>query len=428
MTVAVVGGGIAGLAAAWELRDRDVVVLEATDRAGGKLRTGEVGGVLAEEGAEVVLATRPEAVELARAVGLGDDLVAPRTSEVSVWWRGRLHPLPAGLSLGVPTRLGPVLRSGLLSPAGVARAGLDLVLPRTGGVTVGELVGRRFGREVVERLVDPLLAGVYAGDADRLDAEVATPQLAEAARTHRSLLVGLSRQPRADGSVFVTVRGGMERLAEAIAAEVDVRTRWPVERLERVGGRWRVLGPEAVEADAVVVAAPAPAAARLVPGAGPALAAIPYASVALVTAVYPPGGADLRGSGLLVPRGQRRLVKAATWLTEKWDHLGGDGRVAVRASVGRHGDPSGLELDDDALVAAVTAELSDAAGLPPDPLAARVTRWEAAVPQYEPGHLDRVATILAALPPGVAVAGAYLQGVGVPACIASGYEAARAIR
>lgn len=428
MRIAVVGGGIAGLAAAWSARDHDVVVLEASDRVGGKIRTGSLGGLSVEDGADAFLAEPADAVELAVDVGLGDDLTVPAASGVSIWHGGRMHRLPEGVVLGAPTELVPLLRSGLLSPIGVARAGLDLLLPRTGGRTVGEVVGRRFGREVVERLVDPLVGGVYAGDPDRLDVAAATPVLADAARGGRSLLTGLRARRRDGGPSFRTVVGGLERLPTALGVRLDVRTNWRVERIEPArGGGWTIHGPASVDADVVVVAVPAFVAAELLSEiaatAATALSEIAYASVALVTLVYPPDSGELQGSGMLVPSREGRAVKAATWVSSKWAHVGDD-RVVVRASVGRHGDTTALALDDAALIERVASELHTAVGLPADPDAARVVRWHRALPQYEVGHPHRVTAIEAALPAGIAVAGAALHGVGIPACIRSGRDAA----
>lgn len=428
MRIAVIGGGIAGLAAAWAVRDHHVTVLEASGRVGGKLRTGEVDGVQVEFGADAFLAEPSDAVTLAQEVGLAADLVAPASSGVSIW-RGRaLHRLPEGVVFGAPTQLRPLLRSGLLSPAGVARAGFDLLLPPTGGITVADVVGRRFGREVVERLLDPLLGGVYAGDPHRLDAAAATPLIAEAANAHRSLLTGLRRRRRGTGPAFRTVVGGLDRLPAALEARLDVRVDWPVAAIEPAwGGRWTIHGPASLEVDAVVVATPAYVSADLLrdvaPTAAAALSEIAYASVALVALVYDDVRSAPPGSGMLVPSSEGRTVKAATWMSSKWPHLG-DGRLLVRASSGRHGDDRSLQLGDDTLVAAVGGDLHDAVGLPAEPDAAVVIRWERALPQYEPGHLDRVTAIEASLPAGIGVAGAAYRGIGIPACIRQGRDAA----
>lgn len=448
MRALVVGGGISGLAAAQRLAERGlaVTVVEADDVLGGKLRTGEVGGIRVELGADAFLTSEPEAVELARSVGLDDDLAGPSVLGASIWWDRALRPLPPGNVLGVPTRLGPLFRGGLLSRRGAARVTLDLVLPRRADPdrsTVAGYVRGRLGPEVVERLVDPLLAGVHAGDVERLGLVAATPLIADAARRDRSLVRGLrsvlaDRDPTPQRPVFQTVRGGLSRLIERLAAteRVDVRTSTRVLGIRRDGG-WYVaavdgpVGQMDIGADVVVLAVPAYAAAELLgdiaPDAVDPLREIPYVSVALVTLVLPAGTRLPPGSGMLVPSAAGHLVKAATWMSQKWGHIG-DGRVVVRASVGRRGDRRHGDLDDDALTRAVCAELRDLARIDVDPEATAVTRWDRALPQYELGHRARVRRIDEAVgaAPAFAVAGAAYRGLGIPACVRDGQRAALA--
>lgn len=466
--VAVVGGGITGLAAAWFLREAaDVTVVEAAPRLGGKIRTEPFAGLALDAGPDAFLARAPEAVGLARALGLGDELVSPAASSAYLWSRGRLRALPAGLVLGVPAGVGPLLRSRLLSPAGAARAGLDLVLPArrpAGDRSVGDLVTARFGREAHERLVDPLLGGIHAGRSEELSLAATAPQLDAAARSSRSLILGLraSRRRQAHhqaGPVFYGLPGGLGRLVEVLAARlaedgVVLSAGRPVGAIEPAGrgGGYRVtLGTapgagrpgggssggeaEVVEADAVVVATPAPAAAALLSGPCPAaaaeLAGIAHAAVAVVALAYDeaalPGGRPPAGSGFLVPRPEGRLLTACTFSSSKWAHLARPGQVTLRASVGRRGDERGLALPDDELVARLHAELAEAIGAASSPAAARVSRWPASFPQYAVGHLDKVARVEAALAeatPGLVLAGSSLRGVGIPACIASARRAA----
>lgn len=448
MRALVVGGGISGLAAAQRLAERGlaVTVVEADDVLGGKLRTGEVGGIRVELGADAFLTREPEVVDLARSVGLDDDLVGPSVRGASIWWDGCLRPLPTGNVLGIPTRFGPLFRGGLLSWRGAARVTLDLVLPRRADPdrsTVAGYVRGRLGTEVVERLVDPLLAGVHAGDVERLGLVAATPLIADAARRDRSLVRGLrsvlaDHGPTPQRPVFQTVRGGLSRLVERLAAteRVDVRTSTRVLGIRRDDG-WHVaavdgpVGRMDIGADVVVLAVPAYAAAELLqhiaPDAVGPLRDIPYVSVALVTLVLPAGTRLPPGSGMLVPSGAGRLVKAATWMSQKWGHVG-DGRVVVRASVGRRGDRRHRDLDDDALVRAVRAELRDLGRIDVDPEATAVTRWDRALPQYELGHRARVRRIEEAVgaAPAFAVAGAAYRGLGIPACVRDGQRAALA--
>ncbi|MBW3664071.1 MAG: protoporphyrinogen oxidase [Actinobacteria bacterium] len=448
MKVTVVGAGISGLATAWFLhRDHDahVVVLEATERVGGKLRSEEVGGVALDLGADSFLARQPHVERLVRRLGLGDELVAPATSRVSVWTRGGLRRLPSGTILGVPTEVVPLLRSGVLSWRGVARAALDLVKPRdavTADRSVGALVASRFGREVVDVLVDPLLGGVYAGDPYRLSVEATTPVLADAARSGRSLLLALRRRRRAaaddGGPMFLTLRdGGMGRLAVALADDLpsgSIRYGEGARRIAHEDSRAVVETDNgtAITSDALVLAVPAHRAAPLVeplaPRVAETLAGIDYASVATIALVYPrPVVQSLpEGSGMLVPSREGRLVKAVTFVDAKWAHQRRDEQVLLRASVGRAGD-SGLPPDDGAIVGTVISDLEQMLGIRGEPLAIRVTRWERALPQYEPGHLDRIGsarTQLAEVGP-LHLAGAGYDGVGVASCVAAAQLLAR---
>ena len=448
--VVVVGGGIAGLAAAHELAGRDVhlTVREAADTLGGKVRTATFAEAPLDVGPDAFLTRRPEALELCRQLGLEEELVAPATGAASVWVGDRLRRLPAGTLLGVPTRIGPLARSRVLSPIGVLRAALEPVVPGRPlqeDEAVGSLVRRRFGTQVHRRLVDPLVGGITAGDTDRLSVEVNAPQLATAARRHRSLGRGarsvLAGAATSEPPPFLTLPGGLGRLVEVLrehlaARGVDVRTGDPVDSLETAPGQGYVVGGRSGSsaADAVVVAAPAPVAARLLdphaPAAAATLAAIPYASVTLVAMAYPASAVPrpLDGSGFLVARGQRRLMTACSWTSSKWAHVAPDDRVVLRVSTGRAGDDRAEHLGDDALVVALRLELAESLGITGRPSEVAVTRWRRAFPQAAPGHRRRIAAVEAELArrlPGVVLAGAALDGVGLPACIASGRTAAR---
>ncbi|HTJ76914.1 MAG TPA: protoporphyrinogen oxidase [Acidimicrobiales bacterium] len=446
--MAVVGGGITGLAAAYYLQEAGaaVTVVEAGDRFGGKIRTDDLAGVPVEAGPDTFLARVPEVVELCRALGLGDRLVAPATGVASVWARGRLRPLPEGHVLGVPTRLGPLVRSGVLSPAGVARAALDLVLPRRANgddPSVAAVIGTRMGREVVDRLVEPLVGGINAGRADRLSLAATAKPLAEAAAAHRSLVVGLRRRPAPDpaaGPVFLGVAGGLEglvnRLRTALVEGADVRMATAVTGLDRLPhGGWRLVcrpGPP-IEVEACVLTVPAPVAARLLgplsERASAALATIRYASVALATLGYRPDSlrAPLVGSGYLMPRTEGRLHTACTFSTTKWPALGDSGLVLVRASAGRDGDDRPAALDDEDLAARLHAEVAPVIGAGSPPVVTRVDRWPQSFPQYEVGHLARVEAVEAALAadaPGIVVAGAAYRGLGIASCVVQAKAAA----
>ncbi len=455
--VVVVGGGITGLATAWFLRDRArVTVLEADDRLGGKIRTSTLGGVPVEEGPDTFLARVPHARDLAAAVGV--EVVPPARGEAFIWSRDRLRPLPAGQVLGVPVELWPLVRSGALPPAAVARAGLDLVLPRrrpglSADPSVSEIIGARMGRAVVDQLVEPLIGGINAGRADDLSLAATAPQLAEAAAGSRSLVIGLRRRrtatdgtgtTAAGGPLFLGVAGGMGRLVDRLAAAlaeagVDVRSSIRVTSVEPDGGGgYRVVTADGsvVAASRVVVTVPAFAAAPVLRSAAPAvasdLARIRYASVAVSTLAYRPEDVPRRldGAGFLVPRVERRLMTACTWSTSKWPALAASGLVLLRASAGRAGDDRFADLADDELVDRLHGELSLAVGVRRSPVTSLVSRWSDGFPQYQPGHqrrVDRITSGLAAALPGVVVAGAAYRGLGLAACVRQAHEAAAII-
>ena len=457
MRIVVVGGGIAGLAAAWFLREQggdavEVTVLEAAPQVGGKLGQAEVGGITVETGAESVLARRPEAVDLIRAVGLGDDLVHPATHSAGVWSRGHVRPLPAEQVMGVPSDLAALARSGIVSTAGVMRAMGETAMPtapQTEDVPVGTYVGARLGPEIVERLIDPLLGGVYAGHADQLSMFATLPQFTRAVTegvplTTAAAEVRAAAQP---GPVFAGIAGGVGRLPAAVAAAsgAQVRTGVTVQALTRTATGWSLrtrsaLADDVLEVDAVVLAVPASAAARLlspdVPAAAAELAEIPYASMAVVTLVYPPAAGEppVDGSGFLVPAVDRRLIKAVTFSSAKWEWTraaaahAGSGTV-LRASVGRLGEEVDLQRPDEDLVHGVAVDVAHATGLSGSPVDAQVHRWGGGLPQYTVGHLDRVRRIREAVAamPGLAVCGAAYDGVGIAACIASARLAAERI-
>ncbi len=455
--VVVVGGGVSGLATAHYLTRPgpapSVTVLEAGRRLGGMVRSVPLAGRAVDTGPDALLVRLPAVAALLTELGLDDDRRAPDATGAYVWARGELRPLPQGSVFGVPDRLLPLFRSGLVSAVGLARASADLVLPRPGrdesswaatDPTIEQLLRPRFGREVYQYLVEPLLGGVHAGRADRLSARSAVPEVAAMMKGRRSVFHAVrGREPRSGaGPAMVSLDGGLSHLIDALAASAQaggavVRLGAQAVGLEpRGGGRggYRVLldTGEAVEADDVVLAAPAWAAARLLediaPDAARAAGGIGYAGVATVTMSLARGVINRPGTGFLVPPVERRLLVGCTWLSQKWPHLASPGGAdVVRCMVGRDGDQAWQTMDDATLVDAVCRELGDALGMDRSraadlvvPQETFVRRLPQAMPQYTVGHLGRLAALEAELArhPGLHVVGAGYRGVGIASCIA----------
>lgn len=454
--VVVVGGGISGLSAAASLTRRApglrVTVLEGAPAIGGKLARAEVAGITVDVGAEAMLNRRPEATALAREVGLGDRLVHPATTSANLWSRGEMAPMPRTL-MGVPVDARALAESRVISKAGLARAALDAVMPATriGGcdVSVGWLIEERFGKEVVDRLVEPLLGGVYAGRSRELSARATVPQVVALLDRDKSMLRAAAQATSAtsDVPVFAGLVGGVGQLPQAIAdqAGVEVRTRATVRDLaRRSGGGWNLVvgsahDPAVVQADAVVLATPAPATARLLsdvaPDAALELAQIEYASMAIVTLAFRRRDFPATsGSGFLVPPVDGRVVKGATYSFAKWAWVADAGRgvdngedlLVMRCSIGRHREEQTLQVEDERLVELALDDLSDAIRLSVRPVDWHVQRWGGGLPQYAVGHVDRVRKVRVAVGKvgALAVCGAAYDGLGIPACIASADAAA----
>jgi protoporphyrinogen/coproporphyrinogen III oxidase len=461
--VAVVGGGVSGLAAAHRLRTllgpaAEVVVLEQRSRVGGVLRTVDLAGVPYDVGAEAFLSRRPEIRGLLDELGLSDAVVHPAGAAASVRAGGTTVPLPTGTLLGVPTS-GARLDD-ILTPAGTAAAtaerGRPLEWTAGGDVALGGLLRERFGDELADRLADPLLGGVYAGRVDALGLRATVPALAAAldagapsltAAADRATTLaspasvhGELRAP-AQPPVFGALREGYATLLDTLAVGVDVRLSTTVRGLHRLPDGWRlVLGPDQgiLDVDAVVLAVPAPAVTRLladvVPAAARAAGEIELASSVVVALAYREHDATRlpATSGVLVAAGEPVSIKAATHSSRKWPHLTAaatDGLVRLRASLGRFGEEATLQVDDAELVARARADLATLAGITAAPVAVQVQRWGGGLPQYAVGHVDRVRVIedAVAREPGLAVAGAALHGVGVPACVGTARAAAERV-
>jgi oxygen-dependent protoporphyrinogen oxidase len=522
--IAVVGGGVSGLAAARVLAggstgasardladitppgrttmsatsdgdgagggvgpgDLDVLVLEAAAELGGKVTTGTLGGEAVELGPDQFLRRDPSAERLCTELGLGPLLHPPAALRAAVYSYGKLRPFPAGLVLGVPTDLDAVAATGAVSDEGVRRASLDATLPGPElteadlGLagddpalerSAGALLRARFGDELVDRLVDPLLGGINAGGLDTLSLGTVAPQIARALLGHHDVMAPLRRSmvEAAGGagaaagaaggapggaaggaaggagaagtpppSPFLGIEGGLGQLVTVLANDlrargVELRTASPVSRLTFDGGSLRLSTPDGeIDVDGVVLALPAPSLGgiveQLAPHAAATLVGIPYSSVAVVTLAFDESSVRFPEglTGLVVPRVEGRLTTAVTFLSQKWPWIGSGGRAVVRISAGRYRDPRALDLADDALVVALRAELSELAGIDAVPRHVHVHRWVGAFPQYLPGHAARIAQVREELArtPSVSLAGALLGGIGIPACITSGEQAA----
>ncbi|MGI9616183.1 MAG: protoporphyrinogen oxidase [Acidimicrobiales bacterium] len=455
----VVGGGIAGLSAAFDLRRAGwaVSVHEATDRWGGKILTSAVGDRPVDSGPDTFLARAEAGLRLCTDLRLDGELTSP-VSPVPAYvvGGGQLHPLPPGSMLGVPTDLDSLASSGLISPDGVAAASRDLELPATpidGDISVGELCRARLGGEVTDRLIDPLLGGINASDIDRLSLRAGAPLLAAAVERSPSLIEGLrALRPTSgptlgtakDEPVFFGLPGGISRIIDALVDALtapqagsqdcgppaSLHLRSSLSSLADAGK----IG-EAGEADAVIVATPADTAASLLrpvnPDAADELATIDYASVAQVTVELPVAALEreLDASGILFPRVDGTIITACTWFSTKWAHYKRQGTVLLRLTSGRFGDDRPATLTDDELATTLLDELRTVIPIHGEPTATRVHRWKRAFPQYTPGHgarVDRIDAAVAAGTPHVQLAGAAYRGIGIPACIDGGRQAAAA--
>ncbi|HJW21156.1 MAG TPA: protoporphyrinogen oxidase [Candidatus Limnocylindrales bacterium] len=451
MSVLVLGGGITGLAAAYELGKAGIptILLEASSRLGGKVATHRRDGFVIDDGPDSFVAYKPAAVELCRELGIGDELISPQEPRtVYVRAGGRFARLPDGMGLVLPTRLRPFVVTDLFTLRQKARMALDVLLPRelaTDDVAVGAFLERRLGRAVVDRLAGPLIGGVYGTAIDQLSLDAVVPQLRDAERRHRSLLLASladgrarRRSDRKPGSPFVALRGGIgqltETLAEAVLAmpSVEVRLSTPVVSLATSahGVEVSLDGSPGLRGDGAIVATPAGVAASLLENDAPAAAApiraIPHGSTAVVTLAYPPEHvpANLDGHGFLVADGEPLTIHACTLSSRKWADRAPEGWLLARAFVGD--GAAAASWTDAELVAAAARDLGATLGLRGTPAFTRVARYRGAMPHYTVGHLDRVAAATTALAesPQVVLAGGAYRGVGLPDCIAQGRAAA----
>lgn len=466
-SVAVIGGGISGLSAAYYARklfrerrmEVQITLIERSHRLGGKIQTLHRDGFTIEQGPDSFLARKTAVLDLTRELGLEDQLTGtnPRAKTNYILHNGKLHKMPPGLMLGIPTQMWPMVKTGLLSPLGKARAAMDLLLPAKRGAadeSLGGFIRRRLGKEVLEHMTEPLLAGIYAGDTEQLSLQATFPQFMEMEREHRSLILGLlaskKRKPDAKPSsvplpgpartsMFLTFKGGLGVLTDALSGSLQTErmiTGSGVSALEKSvsesGGYELMLDHgERLQADGVILATPAFAAAGLlghIPGAAH-LEHIHYVSVANAAFAFRredvPGSLD--GSGFLIPRSEGRQMTACTWTSSKWLHSAPDDKVLLRTYIGRLGNQSWTDMPEEELKRIIAGELRDLMGITAEPLFCELTQLPRSMPQYPVGHITNLEYLrkqLAEEMPGVELCGGGYDGVGIPDCIRQGKQAA----
>ena len=440
--VAVIGGGIAGLAAAYEIQRRGltVQVLEAAGRPGGVILTEQFDGWVIDAGPDSILVEKPAGVSLCRELGIADRLVSTQKPRTAYVMRdGRLHPIVEGSFLGFPVGVAALARSSLFTLRGKLRMACEMLVPRGSGgdESIARFVRRRFGEEAAEYLADPLLAGIHAGDADRLSMRALFPRLLEAERQAGSVIRSFRRlrvKPSEHGA-FVSLPGGIGELVDALAGAltpgtIGLGTR--VTELRRTGTYTVESTAGTLEARSVILSVPAYVAGSLLRSFDTTLAGlcdgIPYASTATVAFGYRREQIQhpLRGSGFVVPRVEHSPLLAATWVTSKWPGRAPEGHALLRAFLGGGRDPHRLERTDEELIQTAREALEETLAIKGEPLFSRLFRWTRHSPQYEVGHLERVASIeqrMASIP-GVFLAGSGFRAIGIPDCIADGRETA----
>jgi protoporphyrinogen/coproporphyrinogen III oxidase len=437
--VAVIGGGIAGLAATYELQRRGVsaLLVEAGDRPGGVIRTDRFDGWVIDGGPDALLTQKRAAIALCGELGLTDRLVSTLTPRTAYVLRdGHLHPIPEGSFLGFPVRARALAASSLFSLGGKLRMACETIIPRSEDdqdESIASFVRRRFGQEAVDYLAEPLLAGIHAGDVERLSIRALFPRLVDAERQSGSIIRSfraLRMKPSSQGA-FVSLPGGIGELADALVQAIPTETvvsGTRVTGLQHAGAFTLDTTRGSIGAHAVILAIPAYAAGGILRGVHTGLAAlcedIPYASTATVAFGYQRDQVPhpMRGSGFVVPRVERSPLLAATWVTSKWPHRAPADHVLLRAFLGGGRDPHRLAQSDDELIELARTALSEVMSISAAPLFSRLYRWTRQSPQYEVGHLERLAAIDEHLTrvPGLFVTGSGFRSIGIPDCIADG--------
>ncbi|MEX2461256.1 MAG: protoporphyrinogen oxidase [Paenibacillaceae bacterium] len=462
--IVILGGGITGLSAAFYVqkffRDQklpiSITLIEQSEVLGGKISTLHKEGFIIEKGPDSFLARKTSIIELTQELGLEDQLVAtnPQAKKTYILHHGRLHRMPAGLVLGIPTQILPLLKTNLLSLQGKLRAGLDLLLPRRKDNTdesLGGFLERRLGKEVLEHIAEPLLAGIYAGDTHKLSLQATFPQFQAAEQKFGSLIKGtlanithaavMTHTPSpsiAKNSMFLSYQNGLQTLVDGLVGalkDTKLLTGQTATAINSVdqGYEIKLASGKLVPADGLIVALPSFAAVKLFPQIPliQALAQIPYVSVANVILAFDhPIGHDLDGSGFLVPRNEGRFITACTWTSAKWKHTAPAEKVLLRCYIGRSGAEDWMALSNEEIVKRVRTDLQEILGIRDEPAFYEVTRLLHSMPQYPVGHLQTIQAArnqLNTTMPNVFIAGAAYQGVGLPDCIQQGKEAANQV-
>jgi len=439
--VIVVGGGISGLTAAHELLTKgyDVTVIEASSCIGGKISTVEISGVLVDAGPDAFLVREPEMEELCTSLGIAGDLVSPVSRSAKIWVDGDMYPLPKSQFLGVPLDLDELSSLNLVSSEGIEIAQNDFIDEEPGrdeDETVGSLIRRRLGDEVMDKLVGPLLGGINAGDPDRISLNSGVPYLASAASLDSSLIRSIQKFVRASGRdpkapVFLTHPEGLGKVIDALHKKLEgkIVLNTNVESIFTEETNWIIqAGEKRYEADAVILTTPAYVSSAIIKNSSTAVAellsSVEYASMAFVLFAFPSSGVlPFDGSGFLVAKSEGLLMTACSWSSSKWEHLGKSDMTFVRVSAGRVDDDRAFNFSDGELVSKLLEELSLTVGLETPPEESRVIRWPKSFPQYESGHankVDEIQRLLGCETPGVFVAGAAFNGLGLSACIRDG--------